>query len=191
MTTMDNCRVCEMTMTFLLATVALSASAVPGAFSGWPTGLDPQTVPGNGGRVSSVGTASPLLANYVVPGGTTFENAYVNGDWNSGFSSVTTNDLVFWDGSTYLLRPTASGLMPLEITGSVVASGTVRYAVDKSVAPLPAGEGIAVVNAVEGSSGDGTWTATSETLGRRTRVYGDESGLRLDYDKQGALIIVF
>ena len=148
MTTMDNCRVREMTMTFLLATVVLSASAVPGAFSGWPTGLDPQTV---GGR----------------------------------------NDLVFGEGSTYLLRPTALGLTPLEIAGSVVASGTVRYAVDKSVAPLPAGEGIAVVNAVEGSSGDGTWTATSETLGRRTRVYGDESGLRLDYDKQGALIIVF
>lgn len=148
-------------------------------------------VPGNGGRVRCVGTASPLLANYVVPGGTTFENAYVNGDWNSGFSSVTTNDLVFWDGSTYLLRPTALGLAPLEIAGSVVASGTVRYAVDKSVAPLPAGEGIAVVNAVEGSSGDGTWTAASEMLGRRTRVYGDESGLRLDYDKQGALIIVF
>ena len=48
MTTMDNCRVREIMMTFLLATVVLSASAVPGAFSCWPTGLDPQTV---GGRV--------------------------------------------------------------------------------------------------------------------------------------------
>ena len=148
-------------------------------------------VPGSGGRVSCVGTSSPLLANYVAPGGVTFENSYVNGDWNSGFSSVTANDLVFWDGSTYLLRPTALGLTPLEIAGSVVASGTVRYAVDKSAATLPAGEGIAVVNAAEGSSGEGTWSAASATLGRRTRIYGDESGLRLDYDKQGALIVVF
>ena len=139
------------------------------------------TVPGTGGVVRCIGTVSPLLIDYVVPGGEMFANSQVNDSWHSGFASAVAHDLVFWDGSTYLLRPTGQGLGTLNFSGAVRTSGTVHYDVDKSGGTLPEGEGITIVSAAEGCEGDGTWSAANGTLGRKSRIYGGDEALLLDH----------
>ena len=138
-------------------------------------------VPGAGGVVRCAGTASPLVADYVVPGGATFRNGYVGDGWHSGFASAVARDLVFWDGATYMLCPTAQGFEPISFTGAVRTSGTVRYDVDRSGGALPEGEGFTLVNAPGGCEGDGTWAAANGTLGRKSRVYGGEGALLFDH----------
>ena len=138
-------------------------------------------VPGTGGVVRCTGTASPLLANYVVPGGETFRNSHVGDGWHSGFASAVAHDLVFWDGSTYMLTATAQGFGVLDFAGKVETSGTVRYAVEKAGGELPVVTGIELVHAAEGVSGDGEWAAVSGTLGRKSRIYSGEGALLFDH----------
>ena len=147
-------------------------------------------VPGTGGVVRCIGTASPLLANYVVPSGETFENAYVNNSWNEDFTSVTANDLVFDDGATYLLRTTAQGLPAIDFAGALVASGNVKYAVDASAGAIPVGDDTVIVRTGEGVSGDGVWSAASARLGRMSSVRAEGGDLLFSYSLKGVVISI-
>ena len=147
-------------------------------------------VPGTGGVVRCIGTASPLLANYVVPSGETFENAHVNDSWNAGFASVTANDLVFGDGATYLLRTTAQGLPAIDFAGALVTSGNVKYAVDASGGAIPESDGTVIVRTGEGFSGDGTWSAASARLGRMSSVTAEGNNLLFSYRLKGVVISI-
>lgn len=133
-----------------------------------------------GGTVSCIGTASPLLANYIVPAGGTFENADINNDWNTGFSVVTNNNLVLGEGVTYHVSTTAAGFSPLELNGSLVLPGSATLSIDKSAAPVPTGEGYTLISTKDGVDGDCIWTINGSSR-RASRVYADESALRFDY----------
>ena len=147
-------------------------------------------VPGTGGVVRCIGTASPLLANYVAPSGVTFENAYVNDSWNEGFTSATANDLVFDDGATYLLRTTAQGLPAIDFAGALVASGNVKYAVDASAGAIPVGDDTVIVRTGEGISGDGVWSAANARLGRMSSVRAEGDDLLFSYSLKGIVISI-
>ncbi len=146
-------------------------------------------LPGTGGAVSCAGTASPLLADYVVPAGATFENADINDDWHTGFSSVATNNLAFGEGATYLLRPTATGIAPLDFAGTLTAAGTIAYAADESAAKLPTEKGVVLIRAARVIAAD-EWTATTGKLANRARVYASGTELRLDAAPKGTVLTV-
>lgn len=146
-------------------------------------------LPGTGGVVSCAGTASPLLADYVVPAGATFENADINDDWHTGFSAVATNNLAFGEGATYLLRPTATGIAPLDFAGTLTAAGTVAYAADESAAKLPPEKGVVLIRAAGGVAAD-EWTATTGKLANRARVYASGTELRLDAAPKGTVLTI-
>jgi hypothetical protein len=145
-------------------------------------------LPGTGGAVSCAGTASPLLADYVVPAGATFENADINDDWHTGFSSATTNNLVFQDGSAYLLRPTARGIAPLDIGGAVMAEGHVRLDSDMAAPPLPRDKGIPLIRAAEGCAGDGAWAVGTGKFSSKASVRTGDAGLFLDNPSVGTFL---
>ena len=150
---------------------------------GWVT-------PGVGvGTVTCTGTASPLLANYVVPAGGTFDNAYVNDDWNSGFSSVTANNLVFGEGSTYLVHTTALGFSPLAIAGKVLLPGAMALAVDKSAAQLAVGEGQTLVSAPGGVEGE-CEISLSGVSKNSCSVYPGDGALLFDYLPKSLMFIL-
>ena len=86
----------------------------------------------------------------------------MNDDWNSGFSSVTANDLVFGEGATYWLRPTAQGVIEqLSISGSLVLPSAMNYNVERTGSVLQPTDGSVIVSAGEGVSGsECSWTGT-------------------------------
>ena len=145
-------------------------------------------LPGTGGAVSCVGTASPLLADYIVPAGATFENANINDNWHYGFTSATTNNLVFQDGSAYLLRPTAQGIVPLDIGGAVMAEGRVRLDSDTAAPPLPRAKVIPLIRAAEGCAGDGAWAVGTGKFSSKASVRTSEAGLFLDNPSVGTFL---
>ena len=142
-----------------------------------------------GGKVVCTGTASPLLANYLVPAGGTFENAYVNDDWCTGFSYVTASNLVFGAGSTYRVYTAPGGFVPLTLAGSLVLPGGATLAVDKSAAPLPVGEAQVLVSPAEGVKGDCAWTLSGASR-HAARVYTGNGSLCFDYVPTAMMLLL-
>ena len=147
-------------------------------------------VPGTGGVVRCTGVASPLLANYVVSAGDVFENTYIRDGWYSGFTSATTNDLVFCNGATYLLRPSEQGYVePLSISGALVLPESMRYNVARDGRALLPTEGSVVVDAAEGVEGaECTWTAASGILSQSSSMSVEDGDLVFRYRPKGVII---
>ena len=145
--------------------------------------------PGTNGMVNCSATPSPLLASYVVPEGGTFENAFTQG-WNSGFLSQTDTNLTFSAGATYLLRPTAAGIAPLSLVGSLILPEAMTYVVDRSAARAPVGKDIVLVETGAGIVGECEWTANGGISRRDSSVTAEEGRLLLDYVPSGTTVII-
>ncbi len=102
---------------------------------------------------------------------------------------MATNNLAFGEGATYLLRPTATGIAPLDFAGTLTAAGTVAYAADESAAKLPPEKGVVLIRAAGGVAAD-EWTATTGKLANRARVYASGTELRLDAAPKGTVLTV-
>lgn len=145
--------------------------------------------PGTNGMVMCSGTPSPLLASYVVPEGGTFENAFTQG-WNSGFLSQTDTNLTFSADAAYLLRPTAAGIAPLSLAGSLILPEAMSYIVDRSAARAPVGKDTVLVETGAGIVGECEWTANGGISRRDSSVSADDGRLLLDYVPTGTTLTV-
>lgn len=145
--------------------------------------------PGTNGMVMCSGTPSPLLASYVVTEGGTFENAFTQG-WNSGFLSQTDTNLTFSADAAYLLRPTAAGLTPLSLAGSLILPEAMTYVVDRSAGRAPVGKDIVLVETGAGIVGECEWTANGGISCRDSSVTAEEGRLLLDYVPSGTTVII-
>lgn len=145
--------------------------------------------PGTNGMVMCSATPSPLLASYVVPEGGTFENAFTQG-WNSGFLSQTDTNLTFSADAAYLLRPTAEGIAPLSLAGSLILPEAMTYVVDRSAGRAPVGRGSVLVETGAGIVGECEWTANGGISRRDSSVTAEEGRLLLDYVPSGTTVII-
>jgi hypothetical protein len=145
--------------------------------------------PGTNGMVNCSATPSPLLASYVVPEGGTFENAFTQG-WNSGFLSQTDTNLTFSADAADLLRPTAAGLTPLSLAGSLILPEAMTYIVDRSAGRVPVGTGSVLVETGAGIAGECEWTANGGISRRDSAVRADDGRLVLDYMPSGTTVII-
>ena len=145
-------------------------------------------VPDTNGTVNCVGTASPLVADYVVPDGSVFVNEYVGDHWHGGFDPVSVSNLVFGVDSTYLLQPTVDGLSPLSLTGTLYLPEKMMYAVDRSLAPAPVTEGTALIEAGAGVEGECKWKAAGGVSARDSRVYAEENLLLFRFEPKGTML---
>ena len=155
--------------------------------SGEPIALG-WTVPGQNGTVRCIGTPSPLEAGYDVRPGGSFVNAYVGTHWNSGFSSVVQSNLVFGADALYLLRPSAQGLQPLTLAGSLSLPSSMRYAFD--AAPAPVGRAQLLVEASGGIEGECIWTAAGGVSKNDSIVYAEGGNLLFDFVPKATSIFI-
>ena len=146
-------------------------------------------VPGTNGMVKCSATPSPLLASYIVPEGEAFENVFING-WNSGFLSQTDTNLTFSAGSSYLLRPTAEGIAPLTLAGSLILPEAMMYVVDRSLANAPIGEDTVLVDTFAGVVGECEWTANGGISRRDSSIDANDGKLLLNFVPSGTILIV-
>lgn len=145
---------------------------------------------GNEGTLTATETSPALKVNYVIPDGGVYEQGtdYNNG-WNSGFSSVIFNGLVFEAGSAYRFPVVNSAVTPLAIPGKLKLPGAMTYLVDATPRPSKI-EAATLIAPALGVEGDCTWTCGGGLSKRDSRVYAEDGVLKLDYEARGALLIV-
>ena len=147
------------------------------------------TLPGTGSSVKATGTSPALVANYVVPAGQTFATDRDYSGAFVGFSSVTTDDLVFEPGST-LDFPIVNGVPTLlTVPGSVFLPETMTYVARQSGTRAEL-TGAPVLKATGGIVGDCTWTSGGGISKRDSSLVADGDQLLLDYHPTGTVLTV-
>ena len=144
---------------------------------------------GGQGMVCATGTSPALVANYVVPNGAVFSTTADYSGWNTGFSSVQGNDLVFKAGSRFEFQVVDSAIVPFEIAGTLKLPSAMSFLVDANVRP-GALEGVPVLVAAEGVEGDCTWTCAGGLSKRASRLYAEGDAVKFDYEPKGMAILV-
>ena len=144
---------------------------------------------GGQGTVNATGTSPALVANYIVPNGAVFSTAADYSGWNTGFSSVQDNDLVFKEGSRLSFPIVDSAIVPFGVAGVLKLPSEMKFLVDANVRPGTL-EGVPVIVAAKGIEGDCTWTCAGGLSKRGSHLYAEGNVVKLDYDPKGMAIIV-
>ena len=144
---------------------------------------------GGQGTVNATGTSPALVANYIVPNGAVFSTAADYSGWNTGFSSVQDNDLVFKEGSQLSFPIVNSAIVPFGVAGALKLPPEMKFLVDANVRPGTL-EGVPVIVAAKGIEGDCTWTCAGGLSKRGSHLYAEGNVVKLDYDPKGMAIIV-
>jgi hypothetical protein len=89
-----------------------------------------------------------------------------------------------------MLEPTAEGLEPLSIAGSLYLPAAMKYAVDRTLAPAPVAEGAVLVDSAAGVVDESVWTAAGGISKHDSSVYASEGKLLFNYKPSATILFV-